>query len=83
MKYTRYEDGGCVLLLTARERRRATAKRMKAKASRFGKFIKDANHLAACSCAMCRNPRHNPCLRVSQKLTVQERRELQEDNTHG
>lgn len=53
-------------------RRRADQHRMKAKALRLRPWdpkARSANHLAACSCAMCGNPR-----RHLGEPTVQERR---------
>lgn len=36
--------------------------------------VKNHNHLAACSCQMCRNPRHCGWLSNKEKLTLQERK---------
>ena len=60
--------------MTGTPRRRTDAARMKAKARRVyphDASARNANHLAACSCPMCGNPR-----RYFGELTRQERREL-------
>ena len=57
--------------------RRHHLDRMKRKARRIyphDEFATWANHLAGCSCPMCRNPRTSRLTKGSERLTVQERR---------
>ena len=56
--------------------RRKHAARMKAKAVRLGMLPKYADHLAACSCSMCGNPRKH-----CGEPTVQERRQGEDEET--
>jgi len=74
MKYRLKNDGEYELRLTRMEKRRQHAKRMKAKAQRVGREVKEADHLAVCSCSMCCNPRHNPWAPLDERMTMQERR---------
>lgn len=67
-----------------RARRIQDKLRMKAKAKRVGKinglpgnWDKLSDHLAACSCQMCRNPRRSTWHSGSERLTMQERRAAQ------
>jgi hypothetical protein len=60
------------IVVKPRSRRRADLERMKAKARKLYPHdpkAKNANHLAACSCWMCGNPRP-----VTGESTIQERR---------
>ena len=62
-------------------RRRADAQRMKAKARRIypdDYKARYADHLAACSCFMCGNPRR--FFGGTERLTMQERRAMAEDS---
>ncbi len=72
-----------------RARRIRDKLRMKAKAVRiYGRMdsegmdpmrhAKLADHIAVCSCQMCRNPRRSTFYTGEDKLTMQERRVLQE-----
>lgn len=64
--------------MSSRAKRRAASERMKAKACRVRPWkpaeiaIKDADHLQACSCWGCGNPRRH--VKGAERLTVQERR---------
>lgn len=60
-------------------RRRHDLDRMKAKAKRVsritgGRYDLLYNHLAVCSCQMCRNPRRSSFNSREARLTMQERR---------
>ncbi len=37
-------------------------------------ILRNYNHLAACSCFMCGNPRHNDWASKKERLTIQERK---------
>lgn len=57
--------------------RRHHLRRMKSKAASFGptwELLYD--HLASCSCHLCRNPRHSKLLKGDDLLTMQERKAL-------
>lgn len=73
-----------------RERRIRDKRRMKAKAAKIypnDPRRRNADHLAACSCHMCRNPRRNFFLGAVDRLTMQERKQGEADrlrmNTPG
>lgn len=60
-----------------RARRIRDKLRMKAKALRVNRSIKQADNLAVCSCHMCRNPRHSHFHSGLDKLTMQERKHIE------
>ena len=67
-----------------RARRIRDKQRMKAKAKRIGSinglsgnWDKACDHLALCSCHMCRNPRHSHFHSGLDKLTMQERKHIE------
>lgn len=67
-----------------RARRMRDKQRMKAKANRIGylhglpgNWDKAYDHLALCSCQMCRNPRRSTIHTGLEKLTIQERRHIE------
>lgn len=59
---------------TMRDRafRRYNLVKMKNKAVKMGRSVKDANHLAVCSCHMCGNPRRIWNMLTKQELVCQE-----------
>lgn len=67
-----------------RARRIKDIQRMKAKAERVGvsnglpgNWAKEYNHLAMCSCHMCRNPRRSNFYSGNSRLTLQERKHIE------
>jgi len=44
--------------------------------------VRCANNMAKCSCAMCGNPRHRKYSKGSERLTMQERRQLQDGDLY-
>lgn len=65
-----------------RERRIRDKRRMKEKAAKIYPHDprrRNADHLAVCSCHMCRNPRRNFFLGAVDRLTMQERKQAEAD----
>lgn len=72
------------MLEPKRARRIRDKLRMKAKAAMIGRlhglpgnWDKVAEHLAVCSCQMCRNPRRSTIYSGLEKLTMQERKAIE------
>jgi hypothetical protein len=67
----------------AQRRREKEKRKKKARAvykdNDIGEAEKLADHLANCSCAMCRNPRRSSLYKGNDKLTLQERKELEKE----